>query len=66
MPGPAVPTFSRASTDGTPYTLPTQRGASRILCFFNEQILFPFERRSLERKKVRRHAQEELNFAKAL
>jgi len=66
MPGPAVPNFSRASTDGTRYTLSTQRGASRSLHFFNEEIRFPFEQPPLDAKKVRGHPQEVSNFAKAL
>jgi len=65
MLGQAAPNFSLASTDGTTFTLSAQRG-SRVLRFFTEKILFPFERLLLDGSEVRRHAQEELNFAKAL
>ena len=66
MLGQAAPNFSLASTDGTTFTLSAQRAASRVLRFFTEKILFPFERLLLDGSEVRGHAQEELNFAKAL
>ena len=66
MLGQAAPNFSLASTDGTTFTLSAQRAASRALHFFTEKILLPFGRLLLDGKKVRAHAQEESNFAKAL
>jgi peroxiredoxin len=66
MQGQAAPNFSLASTDGKTSTLSAQRGAPRVGDFVNEKILFPFERLSLDGAKVRGHAQEVLNFVKAL